>query len=435
MRFQAKTGALPGQGTACVVIGAGRSGLGASYLLRGLGAKVRLLEKKPDALSESDEKKLAASGIELVTGEHKPEYLKDAQMIVPSPGFPIRNIYPLLQGAQYPEIISEMELAWRCLGKEPVMAVTGTSGKTTTVSMAAAMLEKHGYKVFLGGNIGSPLSEYILEEKKADIVMLEASSFQLQGCSTFCPEVGVLLNITPNHLDYHLDMREYAEAKFKLLKNQTRDQLAVLGKELVYLEKEFPVNARKIWLEEKEDFKNMNLLGKHNQINAQAAFYGCRFFGVELGEAQEAMATFKPITHRLEWVRDIDGISFINDSKCTTVSSLKVSLEAFDRPIRLLCGGKFKGGDLKSLVPLVREKVVQIGLFGASRTNFTEAFGGIVPLEWHPALKDAVIDLFRQAEKGDIVLLAPATSSFDLYKNYEERGEDFKNIVGKLAAE
>ena len=422
-------------GELAVVVGAGRSGLAAARLLSREGARVRLLERNTAALSPEQAASLQKLGVDVQLGEHSPEQFEHAAFVVPSPGMPVAKLAQYLGGAceGAPEVLAEMELAWRYLNDEPVLAVTGTSGKTTTASLAAAMLQAQGYTVFLGGNIGTPLSEYVLSGRKADVLVLEISSFQLQACSTFCPRAGVLLNITPNHLDYHKDMAEYTEAKFRLFRCQDEGDLAVLGADLQELARGFNLRARQVWVRESERFPQSGLLGAHNKFNEEAAWQACRFFGVSEANAARAVARFKPLPHRLELVRERGGVLYVNDSKCTTVSSLKVALQAFDRPLRLLCGGKFKGGDLAALGDLVRERVREVALFGASREHFEKAWRDLAPLRWHPTLEEAVRALAASAEEGDVVLLAPATSSFDLYDNYMARGDDFKRIVSELA--
>ena len=422
-------------GELAVVVGAGRSGLAAARLLSREGARVRLLDRNTAALSPEQAASLQKLGVDVQLGEHSPEQFEHAAFVVPSPGMPVAKLAQYLGGAceGAPEVLAEMELAWRYLNDEPVLAVTGTSGKTTTASLAAAMLQAQGYTVFLGGNIGTPLSEYVLSGRKADVLVLEISSFQLQACSTFCPRAGVLLNITPNHLDYHKDMAEYTEAKFRLFRCQDEGDLAVLGADLQELARGFNLRARQVWVRESERFPQSGLLGAHNKFNEEAAWQACRFFGVSEANAARAVARFKPLPHRLELVRERGGVLYVNDSKCTTVSSLKVALQAFDRPLRLLCGGKFKGGDLAALGGLVRERVREVALFGASREHFEKAWRDLAPLRWHPTLEEAVRALAASAKEGDVVLLAPATSSFDLYDSYMARGDDFKRIVSELA--
>ncbi|MDR2744718.1 MAG: UDP-N-acetylmuramoyl-L-alanine--D-glutamate ligase [Desulfovibrio sp.] len=422
-------------GELAVVVGAGRSGLAAARLLAGKGARVRLLEHDAGAVSADIKSRLGDLGVELIVGEHRPEHFEDSAVIVPSPGIPASKLERFARVGKWtngPEILAEMELAWRYLDGEPVLAVTGTSGKTTTASLAAAMLQAQGYTVFLGGNIGTPLSEYLLSGRRADVLVLEISSFQLQTCSTFCPRVGVLLNISSNHLDYHKDMREYAEAKFRLFRCQEEGDLAVLGADLKPLARDFRLKARQVYVENKGRFAKCRLLGPHNKLNMEAAWLACRFFGVREDKAEAAAAGFNPLPHRLEIVRKHRNITYINDSKCTTVAALRVALQAVEQPVRLLCGGKFKGGNLAELRDLVKERVAEAALFGASREKFEEAWQGIVPVTWHERLEPAVRLLSAHAQKGDAVLLAPATSSFDLYDNYMARGDDFKRIVEAL---
>ena len=426
-------------GELAVVVGAGRSGLAAARLLRRESARVRLLERHRNAIDLGTLADLQRAGIEVLFGEHTPELFENAAMVVSSPGLPLAALREMMgPQAQRPgcEILAEMELAWRYLDGEPVLAVTGTSGKTTTVSLAAAMLQKQGYAVFLGGNIGTPLSEYVLAGRRADVLVLEASSFQLQGCSTFCPRVGVILNISPNHLDHHKDMAEYIEAKFRIFRCQDEGDLAIMGEGLRKVAAAFRLRARQqLFIPARcpQRFAESRLLGAHNVFNMEAAWLACRFFGVSEANAAAAVAAFHPLPHRLERVRRHRGVLYVNDSKCTTVAALKVALESFDQPVRLLCGGKFKGDDLAALVPLLQEKVHEVALFGGSREVFEEAWGDVVPLHWHENLEEAVTLLSSTAQKGDVVLLAPATSSFDQYENYLKRGEDFKRIVGMLA--
>lgn len=423
-------------GEQAVVVGAGRSGVAAARLLRRAGARVRLLDSNPKAMSgrEALAAELTALGVELQLGAHSPRQFDDASFVVPSPGMPVAKLEGLVT-AKSTEILAEMELAWRYLDDEPVLAVTGTSGKTTTASLAAAMLHEQGYAVFLGGNIGTPLSEYVLDGRKADVLVLEVSSFQLQACSTFCPRAGILLNITPNHLDYHRDMAEYTEAKFRLFRCQDEGDLAVLGADLWEEAERHRLRARKVYVQPPEGgrFPRSRLLGAHNRVNEEAAWQACRLFGVTEAGAARAVERFAPLPNRLERVAERGQVLYVNDSKCTTVSSLKVALEAFDRPVRLLCGGKFKGGDLAALGGLVKDRVREVALFGASREHFEKAWQGLVPMTWHETLEPAVRFVSANAQAGDVVLLAPATSSFDLYRNYEERGADFRRIVGALA--
>jgi UDP-N-acetylmuramoylalanine--D-glutamate ligase len=408
--------------------------MAALKLLCRLGAETRLLERDATKLSAEARAFMEQNKVQLICGEHAPQHFAELDFLVLSPGIPVAKISPLLPDsfAKRPELLAEMELAWRQLRGEPVLAVSGTSGKTTTASLAAAMLRQQGLNVFLGGNIGTPLSEYVLDGRQADVLVLEISSFQLQTCSSFHPKVSVLLNISENHLDYHVDMREYIEAKFRLFRWQNKDDLAVLGKGLEPLVKHMSIQARRVYCAPRGRFSKTQLFGEHNQANMEAAYQACREFGVSEEKAVRAVAAFKPLPHRLERVAEKDGMLFVNDSKCTTVAALKVALEAFDRPVRLLAGGKFKGGDLASLRGLLKERVCVVGLFGAGRKYFEDAWQALVPIHWSPDLEEAVRVLVAGAQAGDVVLLAPAAASFDLYANYEARGNDFKRIVKEL---
>jgi len=421
-------------GDKAAVLGAGRSGMAALKLLCSLGAEPRLLERDEKKISAETRVFLERNKVPLICGEHEPRHFEGLDLLVVSPGIAAAKILPLLpeSPAERPELLAEMELAWRQLKGEPVLAVSGTSGKTTTASLAAAMLRRQGLSVFLGGNIGTPLSEYVLDGRQADVLVVEISSFQLQTCSFFHPRVSVLLNISENHLDYHADMREYIEAKFRLFRRQEEGDLAVLGKGLEPLVKRIPIRARLRYFSPCGRFTQTRLFGEHNQANMEAAYQACREFGVSGEKAAQAVAAFKPLPHRLERVAEKAGVLFVNDSKCTTVTALKVALEAFDRPVRLLAGGKFKGGDLAALCPLIKERVRVVGLFGAGREYFEKAWQDVVPLHWSPDLEEAVRILAAGAQAGDVVLLAPAAASFDLYADYEARGNDFKRIVKEI---
>ncbi len=442
-------------GSLAVVVGAGRSGLAAARLLASLGLKVRILEKKSDstlcALAQNE-------GWELLFGEHSAQQFKGAAVIIPSPGVPVAALLPFLAPEAQNLIMGEMELAYTQLvlrqSNEPIIAITGTSGKTTTASICAAMLEAAGKKVFLGGNIGVPLSEYVLGSnptaqsfgkqagkqagKRADVLVLEISSFQLQTCRSFCPNVGMLLNISENHLDYHADMAEYSAAKFKLFACQTSSNYAIFPAEMSKNSAVQGLAAKKIFFKVGNNFPHTNLLGEHNQLNLEAAWQAVQALqslgvqGLSLQAAQKAAASFQAIEHRLELLPEINGVMFINDSKSTTVESLRVALNAMNRPVLLLAGGVFKGGDLIALIPLIKEKVRAVGLFGASREIFEGAWGNVADVSWSPSLNEACQKLLAKAQAGDVLLLSPATASFDLYSNYKERGNDFKRIWESL---
>ena len=430
---------FPGQ--LAVVVGAGVSGVAAARLLHRLGARVRLLDRSAGRIPADFAAWAAEAGVEIVCGEHSPEQFIGAALVVPSPGVAAAVIRRFLPEKNPPEIMAETELAWRQLTGEPVLAVTGTSGKTTTTSLCSAMLREQGFRVFTGGNIGTPLSEYVLSGERADVVVLELSSFQLQTCSTLHPRVAVLLNISENHLDYHRDMAEYVGAKMRLFAHQTSEDLAVLQEGMDGLADGYGLRARRVFYAVSNRFPEMHLMGPHNRANAEAAWLACREFGVSEETAARAVAAFRPLEHRLEKVAELNGVLYVNDSKCTTVEALRVALDSFDRPVALLAGGKFKGGDLESLKPLLKKHVRHVALYGASREHFEPAWRAVVPVTWDETLERAMCRLAgcgtgepAVVRPGDAVLLAPATSSFDQYANYLQRGEDFKRIVREVLA-
>ncbi len=422
------------RGDVVAVVGAAASGFSACKLLRQMGARVRLLEKNPANVSAEFKAFLDEAGFELRTGAHKPEDFSDAALVVTSPGVPLKILEPLLAEAGGVPLVSELELGYLFVG-QPILAITGTSGKTTTASLAAAMLEEAGKKVFLGGNIGTPLCEYALMEKKAEVLVLEVSSFQLQACRRFHPRVALLLNLSENHLDQHKDMDEYREAKFRIFMNQNRNDVGIVGDELFMEAQKRNLRCRLEVFNHSSRFPKSRLFGEHNRANMEAAFMAVREFGVTEEAARRAVEKFAPLPHRLEMAGEWGGVLYINDSKCTTVEALRVALQAMElRPTLLLVGGVFKGGDLESLRGLIKAKVKALGLFGASREIFEKAWADIVPASWSPTLREAMEKLDKVAEPGDAMLLAPATSSFDLYANYKERGKDFMGIAKQLGA-
>ncbi|MBT8762735.1 UDP-N-acetylmuramoyl-L-alanine--D-glutamate ligase [Desulfohalobiaceae bacterium Ax17] len=419
----------PGQlrGHQAVVVGAGRSGLAAARLLTRLGAEVRLLEKDESRFSKELKQLAEENGWALRFGEHKPEDFKGANLIILSPGVQKRNIQAHIPaGAQ---VYSELELAsW--FVSEPIIAVTGTNGKTTTTLLITHVLEKTGKVVFTGGNIGTPLSEYLLEGRRAEILVLEASSFQLENCSGFHPRVAIFLNFSPNHLDYHQDIQEYFEAKLKLFARQNEQDLAILPLSLKgELEKRSFTRARRVYFVPQDRFSCPRLRGEHNQENLEAAFLACKYFGVTESEFEKNIQDFVPPAHRQEIFFQHKGITFVDDSKATTVDAVKSALKTFPRPIRLVAGGVFKGGNLKVIRPVVQEKVCKVYLFGASKEIFIQAFGDLVEMEWFPTLEEAVRKIVVDAEPGDTVLLSPGTASFDLFPDYKARGMQFQRLV------
>lgn len=422
-------------GKRTVVVGAGTSGRSAARLVRALGADVTLLDANENALDDTLRARLEGEGIALRFGPHKPDYFDGADTVVLSPGVPARKIRALFPMDVTPEVMSELELAGRYASGR-VLAITGTNGKTTTTALCAHVLRHMGLSVFEGGNIGTPLSEHVLSGRSADALVLEVSSFQAQNCTSFRPEVAVLLNLTEDHQDYHADMDEYLRAKLNLFAFMTDEDLAIVPADMREKLEEYSFTAARVrFFESTDRFECDRLPGAHNQANMEAAYQALRRFGVNERDMREALATFEPHPHRLERVGEHAGVTFVNDSKATTVASLKAALEAFEQPVLLLAGGKYKGGDLKALAPLLRRKVRAVCLFGDSRHIFEQAWAGNVPLAWERDMEGAVRRLMTWAESGDVMLLSPATASYDLYNNYGERGDDFRRIFNLLEEE
>lgn len=421
------------KGHKALVVGGGVSGVAAARLLAALGASAVLADRREDCLDPAVRVSLAEAGVVLEFGEHRREQFADKDLIILSPGVPVRKLAPFLEGVPANRIMAEMELAsW--FVSEKMVAITGSNGKTTTTTLIGRILEAKGLKVFVGGNIGTPLAEYVLSGQKADVLVLEVSSFQLQNCRTFRPHVGVLLNFSPNHLDFHADMEEYLSAKLNLFARQKPGDLAILPLAMKDdLEARPFTQARRTYFVPTRRFSPGKLLGEHNLANLEAAWLAVQPFGVTQAEMQAAIDAFEPLSHRLQTVGETGGVLFVDDSKSTTIDSTRAALRSFDRPVRLLAGGVFKGGDLTTLLPDFAGRVVQVGLFGASREIFEAAFAGAVDLFWEPDLDRAVRRLYASARPGDVILLSPGTASFDLYASYKARGDHFQRIFADLA--
>ena len=413
-----------------VVVGVGRSGIAAARLLDMLGANVCVVDRSEDVTEDvlGDLK----GEVKLITGPHKKEHFADAEIIVMSPGVPVKKMADVLESVQPRKIVSELEFASWFI-EAPVLAITGTNGKTTTTTLISEILEKAGKKAFTGGNIGIPLCEYLLDMEAAEIIVLEVSSFQLQNCRLFKPHVGVFLNFAANHLDYHDDMDEYLGAKLLMFNRMTGEDTALLHESLrdTIGDKPF-TNAQVEWFGPTDRFEAPHLPGEHNRSNIEAAWQAVKRFGVTEAQAAEAIREFRPLSHRIEPVAERHGVLFVDDSKATTLDAVIAAVKSFDRPVRLLMGGVWKGGDVEGFARVVKDNVTHIGLFGGSREIFEDILKETFTVTWDETLETAVKRQATDAADGDVVLLSPATSSFDQYKSYGERGDDFKRIVGGL---
>jgi len=413
-----------------VVVGVGKSGLAAARLLDVLGAKVRVVDVN-EGITEEVLGPMAGKA-DLITGPHKKEHFSDADVIILSPGVPVKKMAHALEGIPARTLVSEIEFASWFI-EAPVLAITGTNGKTTTTTLISSILESAGKKTFTGGNIGTPLCEYLLDMDPVDVIVLEISSFQLQNCRLFKPKVGVFLNFAANHLDYHENMEEYLDAKLVMFNRMTGEDTALLHESLrpVIRDRGF-TNAHVEWFGPTDRFQAPYLLGEHNRSNVEAAWQAVRRFGVSEVQAAEAILNFKPLAHRIEPVAEVDGILFVDDSKATTLDAVVAAVKSFDRPVRLLMGGVWKGGDVEAFAESVKDTVVKIGLFGSSRDILEAPLSKVFPVSWDETLEEATLRQVRDAIEGDVILLSPATSSFDQYTGYTQRGDDFKRVVGGL---
>ncbi|BCS88352.1 UDP-N-acetylmuramoyl-L-alanine--D-glutamate ligase [Pseudodesulfovibrio sediminis] len=413
-----------------VVVGTGKSGLAAARLLHAVGAQVRVVDRNED-VNEDILGELKGK-VTLIKGEHRKEHFADADIVVFSPGVPVKKLASVLDGIPASKLVSELEFASWFI-EAPVLAVTGSNGKTTTVSMIAAILEQAERRIFTGGNIGVPLCEYLLDMEPAEIIVLEVSSFQLQNCRLFKPHVALFLNFAANHLDYHEDMDEYLDAKLALFSQMTGEDTALMHESLREMLENRPfTNAHVEWFGANETFEAPNLLGTHNRANIEAAWQAVKRFGVTEEQAGETIRNFKPLPHRIEPVAEKFGVLYVNDSKATTLDAALAAVHSFDRPVRLLMGGVWKGGDVDAFAKAIKGAVVSVGLFGGSREILEPALEEHCAVFWDETLEDAVKRQTNLSDINDVILLAPATSSFDQYNNMAERGNDFKRVVEGL---
>ena len=452
-------------GKKVVVVGAARSGIAVAAFARRRGAAVTLSDSAPAERLPGLPPDLGASGIALELGGHRRETFTGADLIVVSPGVP-HTIAPLEAARQRGiAVIGELELASRWL-KAPVVAVTGTNGKTTVTQMIGDMLAASGRRVFVGGNIGRPLIAAADSEPAPELVVAEVSSFQLDTAEWFHPRVAVLLNISPDHLDRYPDLDAYARAKARIFARQGAGDVAVLngdddrvcalapaqgplrtwfsgrpaGEAGIYRQAEdlvlngFPEPWRHL-NGERFSLASLKLLGAHNRANAAAAVLASRLAGADAAAITRVLGEFAPLPHRLATVATVAGVRYVNDSKATNVDAVIQALAAFDAPVVLIAGGRDKGGGYEALRPAVQAGVKRLVVLGEAaediaRTLGPACLGGVV----HAADLHEAVRLARDsAGPGDVVLLAPACSSFDMFTDYARRGEAFAAAVRELA--
>lgn len=441
------------EGERILVLGMARSGLGAVRLALAAGAIPTGLDLREPEGEREEIARLEASGARFVWGEHPPALLRDADRIVKSPG--VRSEIPFLVEARRLglPVWSEIELASR-YAPGPILAITGTNGKSTTTAWAADMCARSGRAYELAGNIGRSFADAVLESRDGAIQVTEISSFQLEEAESFRPRGAALLNLTPDHLDRHGDLAAYREAKMRLFANQTPEDHAVLGPD-DDLAREVHRRFRPRLLRFRRDDRGeegtfirdgriglrsdggesllcgageLSLPGPHNQENALAALALVSPLDLPPDALVESMRRFPGLPHRLERIAEIDGVLFVNDSKATNVDSLATALEAFEAPLLLLAGGRDKGQDFRDIGTRVRSRCRRVYLFGESAERIRGQWGGDL-CERHDDLPSALRAASADARRGEIVLLSPACASFDQFRNYEERGDRFRDLV------
>ncbi len=436
-----------------LIVGLARTGVGCARFLVNQGAKVSL----SDVRSEMDlnEEIAALQGLPihyLLAGEER-RWLEEIDLVVPSPGVPAENRLLQEAGNRGVEILSEIELAYRFL-RCPMVAITGTNGKSTTTTLVGEMLKANGTRVFVGGNIGAPLIGFVGGDWECGVV--EISSFQLEWIQEFRPRVAVLLNLSEDHLDRYPDFATYCRAKQRILEKQTAEDVAVLNRDdaLVWAmrrgrrasiisfgfsevdEGVFARSEEIIWRhassQERFPLRAMKIQGVHNVENMMAAIAVAKALGVPAHTIQRILEEFPGLEHRLEFVREKASVHYYNDSKGTNVGAVVKSLASFSRPVILLAGGVDKGGDYGALREDVSKRVKRLVLFGAAREVIAKTLGALTETVLVDDLEAAVRDADQHAQSGDVVLLSPACSSFDMFRNYAERGTVFKRLVQAL---
>lgn len=445
------------RGLLCI-LGGGESGVGAALLGKQQGYDVFLSDA--GVINQKYKSELSEHKIEFEEGGHTAEKVFSATEIVKSPGIPEKNeMIKAIRAKQIP-VISEIELAYRFKGDAKIVAITGSNGKSTTTSLIYHICKTAGMDCALVGNIGYSFAKQIAENPKP-LYVAEISSFQLDDIKDFKADVSVLLNITEDHLDrYDYNFEKYIDSKFRILNNQTNkdyfiynaddevitnrlEKITLHTNALPFTMKYEPTNGgyikgKNMMLRLYEERISMSiydfvLKGKHNQYNTMAAGIAATTLGIRKEKIREAVADFKSLEHRMEFVAMVRGVEFINDSKATNVNSTWFALESMQKPVVLILGGLDKGNNYSLIEELVKDKVKAIVCMGVDNSKIHKAFEGIVsPIVDTASAENAVQTSFKLATKGDVVLLSPACASFDLFKNYEDRGTQFKQAVKNL---
>ncbi|MGH9499576.1 MAG: UDP-N-acetylmuramoyl-L-alanine--D-glutamate ligase [Terriglobales bacterium] len=441
-----------------LVVGLGKSGVASALFLKARGARVTVSDTKPQDELKNEIPVLLDQGIAVETGGHGERTFQGQDLIVVSPGVPV-DAPPLAQARALGErVIGEIELAAEFFpGK--IVAITGSNGKTTTTTLAGEILAAGGLATVVGGNIGTPAVSLVEQASAGTTAVLEVSSFQLETIQTFRPRIAVVLNVTPDHLDRHRTFAAYTRAKARIFENQHGEDFAVLNSDdPTCVEMADRTQSQVFWFSRKKEVKQgayvhdgqilfrnskgqreimllseIPLKGGHNVENVLAAVCVGALSGVEPGQIRKAVARFKAVEHRLEYVATVRGVEYFNDSKATNVDATIKALESFPANIHLILGGKDKGSDYSVLNDLLRQRVKRVYTIGAAAAKIESQIKA--DIVHAGTLENAIKRAAESAQPGDVVLLAPACASFDQFRSYEHRGQVFKETVKALAAE
>ncbi len=440
-----------------LVVGLARTGVATALFCAARGAIVTATEPRTEAEIGENVAQLRSAGVSLELGGHHEKTFLTQDLIVPSPGVPAD--FPLLLAAQANGITiwSEIELAYRFL-QGTLIGITGSNGKTTTTAMVKHILKAAAFPTILAGNIGTPLISCVADTKKNTMAVVELSSFQLELIETFRPNISLFLNLTPDHLDRHGSMKTYGAAKARIFENQTEEDYAILNADDPAVAPYAPVGPRVYWFSRKQRVAEgaylrgddivfraegteeivltrgeIPLVGAHNLENVLAAVAATRLAGASRSAVAKGVRSFAGVEHRLEFVSEIGGVRYFNDSKATNVDATLKALDAFPGHILIILGGKDKGSDYTVLQKPLHEKAILTLLIGAASEKIEQQLARSVPVERAGTLERAVEIASHAARPGDVVLLAPACASFDQFQNYEHRGRVFKDLVWQLA--
>lgn len=439
-----------------LVVGLARTGVATSLFCADRGARVTATDSRTEGEIGEAIAKLKSAGVTLELGGHREKTFLEQDLIIPSPGVPADEAHLQVARAKGITVWSEIELAYRFL-KGRLIGITGSNGKTTTASLVEHLLKTAGMQTILAGNIGAPLIGCVDAMRDDTWTVVELSSFQLELIDTFRPNIGVFLNLTPDHLDRHHTMEAYGAAKARLFEKQTGEDAAVLNADDAATTPYAPSLPRVYWFSRKQrvaqgayvraeeivfrqdgaeevllKLEDIPLAGSHNVENVLAAAVAARLAGAPAAAIAKGVRSFAGVEHRLEFVSEIAGVRYYNDSKATNVDATLKALDAFPGRILIILGGKDKGSDYTVLQKPLREKAILALLIGAAAEKIENQISGSVALERAETLERAVETASHAAQRGDVVLLAPACASFDQFKNYEQRGQVFKDLVRQL---